>query len=284
MEQGSSLALARTFVEALVAGNAVPNRTTTFDATALAGLSVVHVEPGRLVAEMPVRERVQNRYGTLHGGCTATLVDTLTTAALLTVSPLPGVSMVLSVNYVAPMPGTPVPAASAAATPEGASASAPSDARACPTAGSSSSSSSCSGGCSSGGCSSGGAGADGEGCGGGGGGGSRPVVTSSSTAAANTATSSAGAVRQQQAPGGGSEAGEEEEEVVVIDSRVVKAGRQVATLAAELRRKRTGQLVATGSHTKFVQTLDPAMDRLKQLSAAEKPRAAAGQAPPRSRL
>lgn len=181
-------------------------------------------------------------------------MDTLTTAALLTVSPLPGVSMVLSVNYVAPMPGTPVPAASlpvpapsGAATPADDSASVALSttpmpaltgtpvARACPAAGPHSSSSGDGGG---------------SGCGGG--------------------------------SGGCEEAGTEE--VVVVDARVVKAGRQVATLAAELRRKRTGQLVATGSHTKFLQIQDSAMDRLKQLSGAEKLQAAGGQAPPRSRL
>ena len=40
----------------------------------------------------PVTPRVQNRYGTLHGGCVATLVDVVSTVALLTVSPDPGVS------------------------------------------------------------------------------------------------------------------------------------------------------------------------------------------------
>ncbi|KAG2450492.1 hypothetical protein HYH02_004993 [Chlamydomonas schloesseri] len=205
---------------------------------------------------MPVRERVQNRYGTLHGGCTATLVDTLTTAALLTVSPLPGVSMVLSVNYVAPMPGTPVP------HPPASAAEAPVAGR--PHA------------------SAAGAGGDAAQC---------------AAAAAPTAMAARQQNRQEQGrdgSGDGSEPEDVEEEVVVIDARVVKAGRQVATLAAELRRKRTGQLVATGSHTKFVQVLDPAMGRLKQLASSatgmDKPRAAdAGPQqqlapPPRSRL
>jgi acyl-coenzyme A thioesterase 13 len=37
---------------------------------------------------------VQNRYGTLHGGCVATLVDVVSTVALLTVSKDPGVRYV----------------------------------------------------------------------------------------------------------------------------------------------------------------------------------------------
>ena len=42
----------------------------------------------------------QNRYGTLHGGCIATAVDVVSTAALVTVSPDPGVSADLSVRYL----------------------------------------------------------------------------------------------------------------------------------------------------------------------------------------
>ncbi|KAG2493276.1 hypothetical protein HYH03_008413 [Edaphochlamys debaryana] len=109
---------------------------------------------------MPVGEAVQNRYGTLHGGCTATLVDTVSTAALLTASPHSGVSVGLSVNYLAPMPGGP-------------------------------------------------------------------------------------------------------NEAVLIDAKVVKVGRQLATLAVELRRKATGQVVATGSHTKFLQVADPAIQKMR---------------------
>ena len=50
--------------------------------------------PGRCVCVFPVRPRVQNRYGTLHGGCVATLVDVVSTVALLTVSKDPGVRYV----------------------------------------------------------------------------------------------------------------------------------------------------------------------------------------------
>lgn len=45
---------------------------------------------------------LQNRYGTLHGGCIATMVDVFTTAALWTVGGPPGgVSVDLSIAYMA---------------------------------------------------------------------------------------------------------------------------------------------------------------------------------------
>lgn len=53
----------------------------------------------------PVTPRVQNRYGTLHGGCVATLVDVVSTVALLTVSQDPGVSVNIGTNYITPGPG-----------------------------------------------------------------------------------------------------------------------------------------------------------------------------------
>ncbi|GFR47180.1 hypothetical protein Agub_g8771 [Astrephomene gubernaculifera] len=151
--------IARRFVESLVQGKAVPDRAT-FDHTALQGLTVTDVSDGRIVCELPVTERVQNRYGTLHGGAAATIVDTVSTAALLTASPHTGVSVNLAVTYLAPMPG---------------------------------------------------------------------------------------------GPG----------EVVIVDARVARVGRQLATLTAELKRKATGQVVATGTHTKFLQVPDPAAARMK---------------------
>ncbi|KAJ9527155.1 hypothetical protein QJQ45_025391, partial [Haematococcus lacustris] len=42
---------------------------------------------------------------TLHGGCIATLVDTVTTTALATVSQALGVSVNLAVTYMSPVPG-----------------------------------------------------------------------------------------------------------------------------------------------------------------------------------
>lgn len=115
-------------------------------------MRIVEVAEGRILCEVPVSEQHQNRYRTLHGGATATLADTISTAALLTTTPRSGVSVTLSVSYVSPMPGG---------------------------------------------------------------------------------------------------------EVVVVDSRVTKVGRQLATLSVEFRRKSTGQVVATATHTKFLGVADP---------------------------
>lgn len=48
---------------------------------------------------------MQNRYGTLHGGCIATLVDVVSTAALVTVSEKAGVSLSMNIDYISPQPG-----------------------------------------------------------------------------------------------------------------------------------------------------------------------------------
>ena len=54
---------------------------------------------GRCLCEMTVEEDHQNRGGTLHGGLTATLVDSVSTVALMTTGKgNPGVSVDLSVS------------------------------------------------------------------------------------------------------------------------------------------------------------------------------------------
>lgn len=57
---------------------------------------------GKFACELEVTRELTNRFGTLHGGCIATLVDVLTTVALLTVSDRGGVSTDLSCSYVSP--------------------------------------------------------------------------------------------------------------------------------------------------------------------------------------
>jgi len=57
---------------------------------------------GKFACELEVTSELTNRFGTLHGGCIATLVDVLTTVALLTVSDRGGVSTDLSCSYVSP--------------------------------------------------------------------------------------------------------------------------------------------------------------------------------------
>uniref|UniRef100_A0A8D2M0P2 Acyl-coenzyme A thioesterase 13 n=1 Tax=Zonotrichia albicollis TaxID=44394 RepID=A0A8D2M0P2_ZONAL len=56
--------------------------------------------PGKVVCEMKVEEEHTNRGGTLHGGLTATLVDVVSTAALLyTERAAPGVSVDMNITY-----------------------------------------------------------------------------------------------------------------------------------------------------------------------------------------
>lgn len=76
-----------------------------FDHTALKGIKDIETSHGRLTCTLPVGPEVQNRYGTLHGGCTATLVDTVGSAAIVTMSLRSGVSLCISVNYISAMPG-----------------------------------------------------------------------------------------------------------------------------------------------------------------------------------
>jgi acyl-coenzyme A thioesterase 13 len=60
---------------------------------------IVAADPGKVVAELTVEEEHQNAVGTLHGGLTATLIDSMTTVALLSMeNGLPGVSIDLNVS------------------------------------------------------------------------------------------------------------------------------------------------------------------------------------------
>uniref|UniRef100_A0A0N5AQ08 Acyl-coenzyme A thioesterase 13 n=1 Tax=Syphacia muris TaxID=451379 RepID=A0A0N5AQ08_9BILA len=63
---------------------------------------IINAEEGHVKVELDVTNELVNPYGTLHGGCTATLVDIVTTMAL-TATPRaqPGVSVDLSVSYLA---------------------------------------------------------------------------------------------------------------------------------------------------------------------------------------
>ncbi|NWJ07010.1 ACO13 thioesterase, partial [Crypturellus undulatus] len=60
----------------------------------------VSATPGKLVCELKVEEEHTNRGGTLHGGLTATLVDVVSTAALMnTERAVPGVSVDMNITY-----------------------------------------------------------------------------------------------------------------------------------------------------------------------------------------
>lgn len=90
--------LGKLFLESLV------NSDGCFDHTALRGVRDIRASPGRIQCTMTVDASVRNRYGTLHGGCTATLIDTVGSAALVTVSKRSGVSLNISTTYLAAMP------------------------------------------------------------------------------------------------------------------------------------------------------------------------------------
>ncbi|XP_032655427.1 acyl-coenzyme A thioesterase 13 isoform X1 [Chelonoidis abingdonii] len=67
----------------------------------LSKMTVLSATPGKVVCEMKIEEEHTNRGGTLHGGLTATLVDVVSTAALLyTERGMPGVSVDMNITYM----------------------------------------------------------------------------------------------------------------------------------------------------------------------------------------
>jgi acyl-coenzyme A thioesterase 13 len=67
----------------------------------LEGLTVTRVSSGAVECELIVAEAHSNSYGTLHGGCTATIVDIVGTMACLTKDPLrPGVSVDMAQTFL----------------------------------------------------------------------------------------------------------------------------------------------------------------------------------------
>lgn len=62
-------------------------------------VELVSASPGKVVCQMKVEEEHTNRGGTLHGGLTATLVDVISTAALMyTERGAPGVSVDMNIT------------------------------------------------------------------------------------------------------------------------------------------------------------------------------------------
>jgi acyl-coenzyme A thioesterase 13 len=92
-------AAARAFLEASCGADTT---LVSFDATALRGLEAEAVEAGRVRARLPLDAERANAYGTAHGGLIATAVDVVSSAALHTVRANSGVSVSLSVEYLAP--------------------------------------------------------------------------------------------------------------------------------------------------------------------------------------
>lgn len=77
----------------------------SFDQHTLQDLQVISSEPGRVLCSLGVKPQLQNRYGTLHGGAIATLVDVVGSLALITQSSRSGVSLAINTLYLNPMPG-----------------------------------------------------------------------------------------------------------------------------------------------------------------------------------
>lgn len=69
-------------------------------------------------------------------------------------------------------------------------------------------------------------------------------------------------------------------------AQVVKAGRRIATIDVSLRDESTGEVVATGTHVKYVAAAEAPMGQQRAAAAAAAARQAAADAPPgpRSRL
>ncbi|KAF5925096.1 acyl-coenzyme A thioesterase 13 [Diceros bicornis minor] len=66
-------------------------------------ITVVSATPGKVICEMKVEEAHTNKMGTLHGGMIATLVDNISTMALLfTERGVPGVSVDMNIAYMSP--------------------------------------------------------------------------------------------------------------------------------------------------------------------------------------
>lgn len=80
------------------------NAALNFDTTALDGIENILASPGKVRCDFFVSSKMQNRYNTLHGGCSATIVDTVGTAAIATVHQDLGVSLSININYISPMP------------------------------------------------------------------------------------------------------------------------------------------------------------------------------------
>ncbi|XP_008329893.1 acyl-coenzyme A thioesterase 13 isoform X1 [Cynoglossus semilaevis] len=67
----------------------------------LSKVEVLSATPGKVVCELRVEEEHTNRMGTLHGGMTATLVDVISTMAVMySERGAPGVSVDMNITYI----------------------------------------------------------------------------------------------------------------------------------------------------------------------------------------
>ncbi|BFG28333.1 hypothetical protein CerSpe_146060 [Prunus speciosa] len=71
-----------------------------FEPFIMKGIQVDLLEPGRIVCSFKVPPRLLNGGNFMHGGATATLVDLIGSAAILTVGTPTGVSVEINVSYL----------------------------------------------------------------------------------------------------------------------------------------------------------------------------------------
>lgn len=75
--------------------------------TTILQVTILSAEAGKATAQVEITKELANRYGTAHGAAIATLVDSISTMALMTYNlekPTPGVSLDLSVQYLSAIP------------------------------------------------------------------------------------------------------------------------------------------------------------------------------------
>ncbi|XP_011315256.1 acyl-coenzyme A thioesterase 13 [Fopius arisanus] len=75
-------------------------RLNSFDAACLKGMKFLSAGDGQCKAEFIVGDEHLNSAGTLHGGCSATIIDCISSYALMTKSGFPGVSVDLNVSFL----------------------------------------------------------------------------------------------------------------------------------------------------------------------------------------
>src|SRR6266852_59308 len=73
---------------------------------ALIGMRLTHVSPDKVIAELPVREELNNRFGALHGGAVMALADNLGGTATIANLPKGGRTATIEskTNFFAPIP------------------------------------------------------------------------------------------------------------------------------------------------------------------------------------
>lgn len=76
----------------------------TFDRMALGecGVHAIQARDGYMQCRCTVGPKTRNGFSTMHGGCIATLIDVVSSAALVTVWGSPGVSVSMDIHYISP--------------------------------------------------------------------------------------------------------------------------------------------------------------------------------------